>query len=105
MNRKSQQIIVASCYDKRGYLLSTAVNSYTKTHPKQAYHAAKVGHPLRCFLHAEIAAIIKAKGKKIHKMKVERFGKRGNLLPSHPCPICMSAIKAASINCLEYTVC
>ena len=53
---KARQFIIAKCYDKRGQLLSVGVNSYTKTHPLQAYFAKKVGHSERQFLHAEIHA-------------------------------------------------
>ena len=56
--------LVAKCYDKKGNLLSEAMNSYKKTHPLQAYFAEKVGLPDKVFLHAEIAAILKAGKKK-----------------------------------------
>lgn len=90
--------LVARCYDKKGNLLSEAGNSYKKTHPLQAYFAEKVGFPHKVFLHAEIAAILKAGKKKIFKIEVERFSKAtGRPLNAQPCPICQEAIRAFGI--------
>ena len=101
---KVKHTIIAKCYDKRGHLLSFATNSYTKTHPLQAYFAKKVGHSHhKVFLHAEIAAILKARGKSIHRITVERYGKTGKPLNACPCPICQEAIKAFSIPIVEFT--
>lgn len=96
--------LVAKCYDKKGNLLSEAMNSYKKTHPLQAYFAEKVGLPDKVFLHAEIAAILKAGKKKIHRIEVERYSKRtGRPLNARPCPICQEAIKAFGINEVSFT--
>jgi tRNA(Arg) A34 adenosine deaminase TadA len=99
-----KQIILAKCYDKKNRLLSVAYNSYLCTHPVQAYFAKKVGMPERVFLHAEICAILRAKGKKIHKISVERYSKDGTPLLAAPCPICAEAIRAFGINEVSYTV-
>lgn len=95
--------ILAKCYDRKGRLLSAAFNSYTKTHPLQSYFARKVGHPERQFLHAEIAAILKARGKPIHRITVERYNAKGLPANACPCPVCRSAIRAFSIQVVEYT--
>lgn len=95
--------INARCYDKRGKLLSVAFNSYTKTHPLQAYFAQRVNLPEKEYLHAEIAAILKAKGKKIHRIVVERFDKHGQPALAKPCLICNEAIKAYGIKVVEFT--
>ena len=96
--------ILAKCYDKRGHLISAAFNSYTKTHPLQLYFAKKVGHPIeRCYLHAEIHAILRARGKAIHRITVERYDAKGFPANSKPCPICQEAIKAFDIKIVEHT--
>ena len=95
---RNKQNIVAYCYSKNGTLLSKAKNSFTKSHPLQAYFAIKVGLPAKIYLHAEIAAILKAKDKPIHKIKIERINRKGTLLPSSPCPICLAAINAFRIK-------
>ena len=101
---KIRPILTAYCYDKKGKLLSTATNSYKKTHPIQAYFAEKVGHPAKVYLHAEIAAIIKAGDKKIHKLVITRFNPRTfKALNAAPCPICQEAIKAYGIPHVTYT--
>ena len=101
---KTRYKITATCFDKRGYVLSRATNSYKKTHPLQAYFAAKVGHPERKFLHAEIYAILKAKGRSIHHLVVERFGANKEWLDAKPCEVCMEAIKAFGIKYLTFSV-
>jgi tRNA(Arg) A34 adenosine deaminase TadA len=95
--------ILAKCYDKRGRLLSAAFNSYTKTHPLQAYFAKRVGHPECTYLHAEIHAILKCKGKAIYRISIERYHKSGLPANAAPCPICQEAIKAFNIQIVEYT--
>ena len=103
MANKKRYHILAKCYDRKGKLLSAAFNSYTKTHPLQAYFAKKVGHDHCTFLHAEIHAILKCKGKPIHRISVERYGSDGLPANARPCPICTEAIKAFGITKVEYT--
>lgn len=101
----TKHILTATCYDKRGRIISRATNNYTKSHPLMAMFAKKVGHSChKIYLHAEIAALIKAGERSVHKIKVERFGKRGTPLPSMPCPICMEAIKTFSVKEIQYFV-
>lgn len=96
--------LTARCYDRKGNLLSEGVNSYKKTHPLQAYFAEKVGMPDKVFLHAEIAAILKAGKRKIHRLEVERISqKTGRPLNSRPCPVCQEAIKAFGIIEVVFT--
>ena len=96
--------ILARCYDKKGRLLSAAFNSYTKTHPIMQFFARKVGHPLeRCYLHAEIHAILKCKAKRIYRITVERYDSFGFPANSKPCAICAAAIKAYGIQVVEHT--
>ena len=95
--------ILAKCYDKKGRLLAAAFNSYTKTHPLQAYFARKVGHNHCEYLHAEIHAILKCRGKSIYKITTERYDARGLPANAKPCPICQEAIKAFGIEIVEYT--
>lgn len=100
---KYKHNLTARCYDRKGKLLSIATNSYSKTHPIQAYFATKVGQPAKIYLHAEIHAIIKAGDKKIHKIVISRIGKNHKFLNAKPCPICQEAIKAYGIPFVSYT--
>jgi len=63
-----------------------------------------VGQPLKIYLHAEIAAILKAGDKPIHRIEVLRTGKKGQHLNAKPCPICMAAIKAFGIKEVSFTL-
>ena len=101
---KTRPLLTAKCFDKKGRLLSTATNSYSKTHPLQAYFAERVGHRAKIYLHAEIAAIIKAGDKQIHKIIITRYSPRTHkALNAKPCPICAEAIKAYGIKFVSYT--
>lgn len=100
---KKRVHILAKCYDRKGNLLSAAFNRYDKTHPLQKYFAEKVGHAGRECLHAEIYAILKCKGKKIYRITVERYDRRGLPVLAKPCPICQEAIKAFGIEKVEFT--
>lgn len=102
---KNRYQIKATCYDKRGRVLSRAYNSYTKTHPLQAHFAALVGEPKKQFLHAEIAAIIRAGEKRIHTIKIEGQTQSGEPKECKPCKICMAAIKAYDIKRIQYEIC
>ena len=99
-----KQMLTAVIYDKRGKVISVGQNSYVKTHPLQAKHAAKVGTPDRQFLHAEIHAIVKCKDlTRAHKIFVSRWDRKGRPALAKPCPVCMSAIEAAGIEIVEHT--
>lgn len=100
MNKHS---ITAIAYNSKGRIISIGQNSYVKTHPLQASIAASVGQPKKIYLHAELDAIIKAKGIPIHTLKIFRIGKSGQYLNAAPCVICRSAIKQFGITHVIHT--
>ena len=104
--RKPKKVtITATIFDKKGRILSRAQNSYTKTHPYMRTLSLRVNSPNHDLLHAEIAAIIKAKGRgKPYKIKVERYGRDGQPRMARPCDICMEGIRLAGIQVVEHTV-
>lgn len=104
MAKTKRQNLTAIIYDKRGRVLSIGQNSYIKTHPMQAKHALKAGLPDKQFLHAEVHAIIRCLDlSKAHRIFVSRFDSNGNPVLAKPCPVCMSAIKAAGIKEIVHT--
>jgi deoxycytidylate deaminase len=94
--------IKATIYDRKGQIVSQAENSYKKTHPLQAMYASQCGEPYKVYLHAELAALVKSKGKG-HKMVIERYNSNGEPRLAAPCPICQMAIAASAIKLVEYT--
>ena len=101
---KQQLRVFAQVFDKRGRLLSCAVNSYVKTHTVQAKAADKVGRPSSIYLHAEIAALIKIKDwTKAHKMVVLRHLKDGTPALAKPCLICQHVINQTGIKHIEWS--
>ena len=101
---KNRYSIKATTYDRRGRIISVAYNDYHKTHPIQLEYARKADQEYRQVLHAEVLAIIRARGKLIHKIKIERYDSQGNPKDACPCPVCSIAIKEAKIKFIEYTM-
>jgi len=97
-----KHLVVARAFDRRGRLLSRAANSYTKTHPLQAHFASLVGKPKAVYLHAEIAALIKARGS-VYRLEVERYNANGDPVSSKPCPICQKAIEVWNVKRVIHT--
>lgn len=99
-----KQSLTSIIYDKRGRILSIGKNSYTKSHTLQAYHANKVGLPLKIFIHSEIDAIVKCKDlTKANSIKVFRTNSVGEYMLAKPCKICMSALACAGIKNITWT--
>jgi len=101
---RTEQAITAYCYNRRGQLISTGKNSYDKTHPLQAYFSKLANMPEKIFLHAEMDALLKARGKKIHSIHIVRIGKQGENRLAAPCPVCQLAIKAFGVKEITYTI-
>jgi len=96
--------LTATVYDKRGRILSTGINSSIKTHPEQSRLATIAGLPLKVYLHAEIAALIRVRHGVPYRIVIERYGKMGEPRLAKPCPICELAIQQAGISRIEYTI-
>lgn len=96
--------LTAVIFNRKGMVLSVGKNSYFKTHPLQARHTEQVGMPEKKFLHAEIAAIVKCKNlEKAHRIFVSRINQNGKPRIAKPCPVCISAIRAAGIKIIDHT--
>lgn len=104
MGQKARQSLTAVIYDKRGRILSVGQNSYIKTHPLQAEHARRTGHPEKQFLHAEIHAIVRCSDLgRAYRIFVSRWDRNGRPMLARPCQVCQSAIKAAGIQLIDHT--
>ena len=86
----------ALCLDNRGHIIATATNS-AKTHPQQAEYAKRVGKPQKISLHAELAALVRAKAD-VHTLIVCRINRTSDLRLSRPCPVCMLAMQEAGVQ-------
>ena len=94
--------LTAFAYDKRGRLLAVGRNSYIQTHPLQAKFAKKAGRPQAIYVHAELAALMKAR-QQVHKLAVVRYNKDGSPGNAKPCEICELAIKEFGVKYVEHT--
>lgn len=94
-----KQRIYAIIVDKKGRILASGTNSYTKSHPLQAYYCElATKEQNKIFVHAELQALVHLKGQQADKIFVARVSKNGTPLPSSPCPICRLAIRDAGIH-------
>ena len=100
MSKRKYSII--ACVHARGHDFRE-VNSYTKTHPFQAFLAKIAGQDEKQFLHAEIAAILAAGGKEINCLNIYRRDALGNYANAKPCIICQLAIKMFDIKEVYYS--
>jgi hypothetical protein len=95
--------IFAMAFDRHGRMISTGVNSYNSSRSLQRYFASKVGMFDSVYTHAEIDCLVKAKGKQVHKLVVQRFNRLGEPVCAKPCKICQEAIKAFGVKIVEHT--
>lgn len=95
--------IKASCYDVKGRLLSTGLNSYTKTHPVVAHFSKLAGTPEKIYLHAEIQAVLRAKDKVVDTVAIERYDSEGKTAMAKPCSTCALMLKAYGVRFVRYT--
>lgn len=96
----------ATVYDKKGNVLAIGYNSYTKTHPMMYRFGKKTKqHPAKVFLHAEVAACIKAMKVGVpYSINIERYNKNGDPMNARPCEICQAVIELAGIKKITYTI-
>lgn len=95
LSKFKQFRVGAVVVDRKGYVQSVACNT-TKTHPTQARYAKRAGQEHRVHLHAEILALIKAE--QPYKIYVARLGRKNQILPAKPCPICSLYINELNIE-------
>lgn len=94
--------ITALAYDRRGRLLSVGRNSYVRTHPLQAKYSRQAGRPQAVYLHAELAALVKARAP-VHRLVIMRYHINGQPALAKPCPACQLAIKEFNVKIVEHT--
>ena len=94
--------IAAFVFKNRKHIYGKAVNLPKKKHPIQKKYAYKVKKEKREHLHAEVKAIIRAKGKG-DSILVVRILKNKKYAMARPCKICMEAIRETHIKHLWYT--
>ena len=99
---KRKYDIFAVAYTKDGPTFGK-YNSYTKTHPFQAFLARLSGQAEKTFVHAEIAAILAAGNRQITKLQIFREDKTQFLTHAKPCIICQLAIKIFDIKEVYYS--
>lgn len=101
--RKRYEIKV-TCYDHKGKVLSKGCNNYSKSHPLAKHFAVLAGESQdKIYLHAELDACLKAGGKKIHEVKVERKHNDGTMANAEPCRTCKVMLRAFGVQKVKYS--
>ena len=104
MSQRKRYKITATCYDKRGRVISTGVNLYTKSHPLYKHFAVLAGESEeKIWQHAEFSACIAAGKKEIHSIFVERYHKDGEPANAEPCKTCKVMLKAFGVKRVVHT--
>jgi deoxycytidylate deaminase len=96
--------IEAFTFDKKGKFISRGTNDYHRSHPLMKHFALKAKEPEhKCWLHAEVSALLNARGKSVHTVFVQRFAADGTYALAKPCKKCYEAIKAFGVSSVKYT--
>lgn len=101
----SRKKVGAVLFNSKKRVITTAVNNDDKSHPRQAWWAERVGLKEKIYLHAEMAALIKAREDADTIVVVRLGGHDGkSLRNAKPCPICEPALRYAGIKHVYYSV-
>lgn len=101
----SRKRVGAVLYTSKKREITSATNNDYKSHPIQARWAERVGLREKIYLHAEMAALIKAREEGDTIVVVRLGGHDGkSLRNAKPCPICEPALRYAGIKHVYYSV-
>lgn len=106
MSMSRKVIVLSTAYDKKGNIIAISKNFYNRSHPYQKMLSVQCGlSEERIYLHSEVACLLKAKNmrKQVHTLKVERYGRRGEMRLAFPCESCQTAIKLAGVKRVIFT--
>lgn len=96
--------IKATTFDKKGKIIATTFNNYSKSNTWQKRLSLESGlSEHRIFLHSEVACILKSKSKKVHTILIERYDSLGKPKVAFPCLSCQLAIKLTGIKKVIFT--
>lgn len=95
--------IGAAITDHKYRVLASGHNR-AKTHPMQRKYAVQEGLSAKCYLHAEMDALVKLfrKRESAPCVIVVRLS-RGRLRMARPCPICYAALTEAGVREITYS--
>lgn len=103
MTRRRYEII-ATTFDKKGRVIASGVNSYSKTHPLMKYFSEIAGESEhKASIHAELNACLKSGDKEIDSILVQRFDLQGKPKLAKPCRTCQVMLKAMGVKTVRYT--
>lgn len=97
--------VIARALDKKGRVICTRTNSYTRSHPIQKHFAVLAGRPEAIYVHAEVASLIASKklGREVHTLLIARINNEGEAIQAAPCEICSIAIKRFGVKEIIHT--
>jgi deoxycytidylate deaminase len=103
LTRKRYEII-ATAFDKKGRVLGTGVNDYSRSHPLMKHFAVQAGESeQKDKIHAELSAVLASGRKNIHSVFVQRFHNDGTMATAKPCMTCQAMLKGFGVKIVRYT--
>lgn len=104
MASKKRYKVFATAFDKKNNVIGQGVNEYKRSHPLMKKFAMEAGEPCeKIYIHAELAAVLSAGKKNIHKVLVQRFDSNGNPALAKPCKTCQCMLKTFGVKIVQYT--
>lgn len=101
---RGRQRHFAFVVDKANRIVGKGSNSYVTTHPLMLKAAKRVGLEDKCYIHAELAALISDKHRKGIKLVVARVNSKGDPVNSEPCIVCKELLRSfPNIKSIEYS--
>jgi deoxycytidylate deaminase len=96
--------ITCTAFDRKGNVISSGTNSYTKTHPLARHFSILAGEsPEKCRIHAELQAMLNAGSRKVYSVFVNRYDADGTTALAKPCRGCQLMLKAFGVVLARYT--
>lgn len=101
---RKRYFITATCFDKKGKVISTGVNEYRRSHPLYKAFAVMSGaSEEKIYKHAEFSACIAAGRKEIHSILVQRHHSDGSPANAEPCDTCKLMLRHFGVKKVIYT--
>lgn len=104
MKPRKRYNLVATCFDKKGRVISAGTNEYNRSHPLMQEFAIKAGESEeKIYRHAEFNAVLSAGRKDVHSILVQRFHNNGDMANAMPCKTCQQMLKSFGVKIVRYT--
>lgn len=103
MSTRKKFQLTATTFCSKGRVIAHGENNYKKSHPFMKILGERVGKPQNVYLHSEVLALLRSKGKRVESIVVKRYDSKGGMMLAKPCVICQEAMKMFGVKKVIYT--